>query len=201
MTPFPFKAGRRGPPALLRAGVTTAFALGLLALIATGSPVAGGVMMLASGACVAGALSWVRHRERQSVEVPDGSLWAGSATIRIRDALACPLFDTVTVRRPNRARRHPALGASGDAVVDADGLTWTASLAANLSGVKGSFTLPWSAVVKAQAAAVPAATPGSGAIALGFADGSTLDLAFAGNYRDFRAALTRLPRVLPGLAD
>jgi hypothetical protein len=201
MTPFPFKPGRRGPPPLLRAGATTAFALGLLALIATGSALAAGIMVLASGACVAGALSWVRHRERQPTEVPEGSLWAGGATIRIRDALGCPLLDTVTVRWPNRARRHPARGASGDAVVGTEGLTWTASAAANLSGVKGSFTVPWSAVVKAQAAVVPAATPGSGAIALGFADGSTVDLAFAGNYRGFRAALTRLPRALPGLAD
>jgi hypothetical protein len=80
-------------------------------------------------------------------------------------------------------------------------LTWTASVAANLTGVKGSFTVPWSAVVRAQAAVVPAATPGSGAIGLGFADGSSLDLAFAGNYRGFRAALTRLPHPLPGLAD
>jgi hypothetical protein len=108
MTPFPFKAGRRGPPPLLRAGATTAFALGLLALIATDSVAAALVMMLASGACVAGALSWVRHRDRPAAEVPEGSLWAGGATIRIRDALGCPLLDTVTVRRPNRARRHPA---------------------------------------------------------------------------------------------
>jgi len=201
MTPFSSRAKHRGSAQLIRAGATTAFALGLLALIATESVVAAGAMMLASGACVAVALSWVRQKERQSAVVPEGALWAGRATVRALDLLGCPLLETVTVSHPARAKRHPSRGALGDLTLDADALTWTATLAANFRGVRGSFTFPWDAVVNAQAAAIPAATPGSGAIALTFADRTKLDIAFSGNYGGFRAALTRLPRTLPGLAD
>jgi len=201
MTPFSFGAKNRGRAQVIRAGGTTTFALGLLALIATDSIVDAGVMLVASGTCVAVALSWVAHKERRSADVPEGALWAGRATVRVLDLLGCPLLDTVTVRRPTAAKRHPAMGALGDVVLDRDGLTWTATLAANFSGVRGSFSVPWSAVTKAQAASIPAATPGSGAIGLTFADGTKLDLALAGTYGGFRAALTRLSESLPGLGD
>ena len=84
--------------------------------------------------------------------------------------------------------------------VEPERLTWTARLTAEMAGVHGSFQLPWASVVGAQSAVIPAATPGSGAITLKFADGNKLDLAFSGNYGGFRAALTRLPRTLPGLS-
>jgi len=185
---------------LLRAGITTTFALGILALLITGSLPAAGAMVVASGVCVWVVLRWVRGREAAAV-VPEGALWSGRATVRVTDLLGCPLLDTVDVGGVARLRRRASRGALGDLVVDGQGLTWTATWVAGLGGVRGSFVLPWSAVVKAQAAAIPSATPGSGAIGISFADGTKLDVAFAGNYAGFRAALTRLPEPIPGLAS
>jgi len=179
----------------------TAVALALIALIITRSPLVVVVMFVVSAACAAGALAWVRHREHPPVDVPAGALWAGPATVRAVDLLGCPLLDTVTVKHPAAARRRPAKGVPGDLVLEKDGLTWRAALAAELAGVTGEFTLPWTSVVRAQAAPIPSATPGSGAIALTFGDGSKLDIALSGNYSGFRAALTRLPVPLKGLAD
>jgi len=65
--------------------------------------------------------------------------------------------------------------------------------------VKGTFSLSWTSVVKAQAAPITSAAPGSGAIALTFGDGAKLDVALSGNSPGFRAALTRLPTPLRGL--
>ncbi len=201
MTPFSRRGSRGTKTKLLRAGATTAFALAVLAFFASGSVLAAGAMFVFSGACVAAVLQWVRRQEQKSAVVPAGALWSGPATVRVLDVLESPLLDSVTVRRPGSADRRPARGAVGDIVVDGQGFTWTARWDARLafSGVQGSFTLPWTAVVKARAAAIPAATPGSGAIALTFADSKKLDIAFAGNYPGFRATLTRLPRPLPGL--
>jgi hypothetical protein len=182
-----------------RAALTTAVVLGLLAFLATGSAAAAAVMLVGSAACAAAVVRYVRRREPAGATVPGGALWAGLATVRVLDLLGCPLLDTVTVHRPGRAERHPARGAPGELVIDRDGLTWTANWAATLGGVRGSFALPWASIVRAQAAAFPAPTPGSGAIALSFADSTKLDMAFAGTYPSFRAALTRLPRPLPGL--
>jgi len=179
----------------------TSLAFGLLGLLATGSVPVALVMFAFAGVCVAGVLRWVRHRQHPPAEPAPGTLWAGPATVRVANLLQCPLLDTVTVKRPGAARRRPARGAPGDLVMNAGDLRWTATLAAEMGGVKGSFVLPWASVVKAQAAVIPSRTPGSGAIALSFADGSKLDLALIGNYPGFRAALTRLPTPLSGLAD
>lgn len=183
--------------------MTTTFALALLAFLASGSVFVAGAMFVAAGAAVAAASLWVRGQELKAAVIPEGALWSGPATIRVCDVLESPLLDTVTVRRLAEvlAWRRPARGAVGDIVVDELGVTWTARWDAGLAGVRGSFAFPWTAVVKAQAAAIPAATPGSGAVALTFADSKKIDIAFAGNYPGFRATLTRLPRPLPGLGD
>jgi hypothetical protein len=178
-----------------------ALASGLLALIFTPSAVAAIAMFVLAAACAAVALAWARRRERPAREVPPGALWAGPATVRMVDLLGCPLLDTVVVRRPAAARRHPGRGAPGDLVLDQEGLTWTANMTAELMGVKGAFTLPWTSIVRAQAAPIPSGVPGSGAIAATFGDGSKLDLALSGNYAGFRAALTRLQTPLQGLAE
>ena len=139
----------------------------------------------------------------RSAPLPPGALWSGLATVRVCDVVRSPLLDTVSVSRSAvvLARRRPARGAVGDVVVHPDNLTWTARWDAALSGVRGGFELPWTAVVKAQAGIIPAAGPDSGAIAFTFADDEKLDIAFAGNYPGFRAAITLLPRPLPGLGD
>jgi hypothetical protein len=212
MSLFSPRGGPRTRRQLVGAGATTAFALGLLAVLATGSLVAGAVMFGLSAICVVAVLAWVARRERESaaalVVLSEGALWSGSATIRVRDLLDSPLLDTVRVRRPGRARRRSSQGAVGTLVVGASGLTWAArwdggglAFLGLGAGVQGSFVLPWTSVVRAQAAAIPTATPGSGAIALVFADDSKLDIALAGNYPAFRAALTLLPHPLPGLGD
>jgi hypothetical protein len=203
LKPLSPRGSRGARTQLVRAGVTTAFALALLAFFATGSTAVAGIMFLVGAACVAAVLLWVRGQERKATAIPEGALWSGPVTVRVRDMLESPLLDTVSVRRAAEALawRRPARGAIGDVVVDELSVTWTARWDAGLAGVHGSFTLPWTAVVRAQAAAIPAATPGSGAVALTFADSKKLDMAFAGNYPGFRATLTRLPRPLPGLGD
>jgi len=201
MPPLAPGASRWAQRQLLRAGLMTCVALGLLGLFATGSLLVAVLMFAGAGACVVAVQAWVRRRDQRPLDLPADTLWAGPATVRVADLLGCPLLDTVSVRRPGAARRRSGRGAPGTLVVTPDLLEWTAGLAAELGGVKGSFSVPWSSVVRAQAAAIPAATPGSGAIAFTFADRSKLDVAFTGDYRGFRAALTRLPRPLPGVAE
>jgi hypothetical protein len=185
----------------VRPGFLTAVALGLIGAVFTGSPLVGAATFVVGGLFVEAALAWVRRGAHPPLEVPTDALWSGDVTVRVADLLACPLLDTVTVKRPDRARRHPERGVPGDLVIGPDTLTWTANQAAGMAGVTGSVALPWTSVVSARAAVIPASTPGSGAIALTFADGSKLDLACAGNYRGLRSALTRLPGPLEGLVD
>src|SRR5580704_11080125 len=104
MTPFSHRGPGRARTQLIRAGMTTAFALALLAFFASGSLVVAGAMFVVSAACVAGALLWVQRQERRAAVVPDGALWTGPATVRVRDMVTSPLLDTVTVSRPALAR-------------------------------------------------------------------------------------------------
>lgn len=203
MTPFSPQGPRAGAGRIIRTGLAVAFALALLAVYFTQSIALAFAMFGGAAACLALALLWVQWHEDRSPPLPPGAIWTGLATIRVHDMTRTPLLDTVSVSRTALAlaRRRPARGAVGDAVVDPENLTWTARWDATLSGVRGSFVLPWTAVVVAQAASLPASTPGSGAIALTFADAEKLDIAFAGNYPGFRAAITMLPRPLPGLPD
>ncbi len=194
------RAGRAAGQ-LLRVAGPTAVTLGLVAFAVTGSPLVAASVGVGCCIGVVVVLAWVGRRRRTSAVVPDGALWAGPATVRVCDLLSGPLFDTVTVRHPTRAELDAGRGAPGDLVLDEHGFAWTANWAAGIGGVRGSVTLPWTAVVKAKTAAVPAATPGSGAIILMFADDTKLDFALAGNYSGFRATLTRLPRPIPGLGD
>lgn len=192
---------RRSPQHAWAIVLVLALASGLLALVATPSATAAIATFALAAGCAAVALAVARRRQRNAPEVPANALWAGPATVRMVDLLGCPLLDTVVVRRPAMARRHPERGAPGDLVLDQDGLTWTANMTAELMGVQGAFTLPWTSIVRARAAAIPSAVPGSGAIAATFGDGSKLDIAFSGNYAGFRAALTRLQTPLRGLAE
>jgi hypothetical protein len=178
-----------------------ALASGLLALVFTPSATAAIAMFALAAGCATLALAVARRRAQHAPEVPKDALWAGPATVRMVDLLGCPLLDTVTVRRPAVARRHPDRGAPGDLVLDQDGLTWTANMTAEMMGVKGAFTLPWTSIVRARAAPISSAVPGSGALAATFSDGSKLDIALSGNYRGFRAALTHLQTPLRGLAE
>ncbi|MGH9126199.1 MAG: hypothetical protein ACRDZ8_15960 [Acidimicrobiales bacterium] len=200
LTPFRPESPRAGIGRVIRTGLGVAFALALLAVYFTESIALAFAMFGGAAACIALALLWVQRLEDKSPALPPGALWTGLATVRVRDVTRSPLLDTVVVSRPAlaMARHRPARGAVGDVVVDPENLTWTARWDAALSGVRGSFVLPWTAVVRAQAASIPTSS-GSGAIALTFADAEKLDIAFGGNYPGFRAAISMLPRSLPGL--
>src|SRR5579884_2297065 len=124
MTPFTPQHTRGGSATIIRAGLSTAFVLALLAAYVTQSFSLAFAMFGGAAAGVALVLLWVQHQEDKSPPLPPGALWSGLATVRVRDVTRSPLLDTVTVSRAAhaRARRRPARGAVGDIVVNPDNL-------------------------------------------------------------------------------